>query len=345
MAALKKQPKLDPKRLKMAQVFRGSGAESVGLAFHRRGQWCVSATGDGVVRLIDAVRGRSQKVVHAKKHGVSAVAFGHADRCVFVGDGSGPNVRYLSLYDNRYLRCYKGPSDVVDVAGSPADDQFLTSHSDGAVLLWDVTSKRAVAKLDGRSKWNKRRLRGTAPRAAFAPDALVFAAAANFEAGGGGVKLFDARNYGAGPFATFFVDGPALEKLAHKYDASTRLRALRGTFTDVLFSPDGEGLVLATDAGCAIVLDAFEGHATGVLAGPEPRAPTACGAAYAPGGGAVFLGGDDGCIRAWDPDAPVKRPAVLGGHAGPVRHVACSPAFDVVASACANAVLWLADAG
>lgn len=54
MAALKKQPKLDPKRLKMAQVFRGSGAESVGLAFHRRGQWCVSATGDDPARDDDA---------------------------------------------------------------------------------------------------------------------------------------------------------------------------------------------------------------------------------------------------------------------------------------------------
>ena len=42
----------------------------------------------------------------------------------------------------------------------------------------------------------------------------------------------------------------------------------------------------------------------------------------------------------------VRRPcAVLpASHAGPVARIACSPRFGVVATACANTALWLADA-
>ena len=55
-----------------------------------------------------------------------------------------------------------------------------------------------------------------APVAAFARDALVFAAGAAFAdaRGGGALALYDARHYRAGPFATFRVDRGALAAVA-----------------------------------------------------------------------------------------------------------------------------------
>lgn len=56
-------------------------------------------------------------------------------------DGADHHVRYLSLYDNRFLRFYKGHTDkVVSIAMSPTDDHFMTGSQDRRVKLEHISS-------------------------------------------------------------------------------------------------------------------------------------------------------------------------------------------------------------
>ena len=70
------------RKFRVAQVFRGAGAPCVGLSFHGGGRWCVAATGDGVVRVLDGLRGVLRKEVRCAARGVGAACFGHAELCV-----------------------------------------------------------------------------------------------------------------------------------------------------------------------------------------------------------------------------------------------------------------------
>ena len=139
------------RKFRVAQVFRGAGAPCVGLGFHGGGRWCVAATGDGVVRVLDGLRGVLRKEVRCAARGVGAACFGHAELCVVVADAApGTGVRYLSLHDNRYLRAFEGhAAPVCGLAPSPASDAFFSLGEDGTCVLWDAAQRRAaVARLD-----------------------------------------------------------------------------------------------------------------------------------------------------------------------------------------------------
>ena len=226
------------RKFRVAQVFRGAGAPCVGLGFHGGGRWCVAATGDGVVRVLDGLRGVLRKEVRCAARGVGAACFGHAELCVVVADAApGTGVRYLSLHDNRYLRAFEGhAAPVCGLAPSPASDAFFSLGEDGTCVLWDAAQRRAaVARLDVFAADASRRPRH-APVAAFARDALVFAAGAAFAdaRGGGALALYDARHYRAGPFATFRVDRGALAAVAAPEAAA---RAARGRWARLEFAP------------------------------------------------------------------------------------------------------------
>lgn len=61
-------------------------------------------------------------------------------------DGADHHVRYLSLYDNRFLRFYKGHTEkVVSIAMSPTDDHFMTGSEDRRVKLEHISSSDLMA--------------------------------------------------------------------------------------------------------------------------------------------------------------------------------------------------------
>ena len=344
----------------MAAVFHGSGEQSSCLAFHRLGQYCVNGARDGTVRLIDAVNGCVKKVVYCKKYGIGEACFGHHEQSILCSGGAQANdaatIRYLSLYDNRYVRAFDGhDAAVTTLEQNPADDTFLSCGADGRVVLWDLgRPDAAVASLKLGKQWSERRTSPSA-RAAFSSDGIVFAVGASHDKGGGGlVKVYDARKFNGGPFATFAVDANYVAALAadEGHDAGQGDRFCRGKWTAMEFSPDGNRLLVATDAGVHLVLDSFEGDGVRLLDAAAPGAsagahgkkePLRTSATFTSDGYSVVAGCDDAKIRIWDVDAKRARPVALHGHAGPVRHVACSRKFDVLASACANTVLWLAD--
>ena len=76
---------------------------------------------------------------------------------------------------------------------------------------------------------------------------MVFAVAAssNDKDAGGVVKLYDARNYGGGPFTTFLIDKQKIDALCTTDSEGAALadRCYRSKWLGAAFSPDGEACV------------------------------------------------------------------------------------------------------
>lgn len=74
---------------------------------------------------------------------------------------------------------------------SAVNDSFLSAGTDGTVRLWDLRSSNCQGALNVAP--------GNAPVANFDPEGLLFAAGINSKQ----IKLYDARKFEQGPFATF----------------------------------------------------------------------------------------------------------------------------------------------
>ena len=91
-------------------------------------------------------------------------------------------LRYLSLYDNRYIRYFAGhKKKVVSMEISPADDTLLTASQDSTVRMWDTRSPNCtgILKVQG------------APLACFGAEGLMFCVGTSSSS----VSFYDARNF------------------------------------------------------------------------------------------------------------------------------------------------------
>ena len=92
-------------------------------------------------------------------------------------------VNYLSIYDNKLLRKFRGHADeITGLSMSPADDAFLSSSRDRTVRLWNIQEAGSLAQLE---------LPSTAagnPHAVFDSTGLVFAVSASIAGGKGQVS-------------------------------------------------------------------------------------------------------------------------------------------------------------
>lgn len=84
--------------------------------YFQDGRMLVTATRDSI-QLIDSLSGEPKKKIFTKTHGNVNVVFTHHEHCILASSRTGNNdIRYLSTYDNRYLRFFKGhQTQVIDV--------------------------------------------------------------------------------------------------------------------------------------------------------------------------------------------------------------------------------------
>jgi len=93
------------------------------------------------------------------------------------------SINYLSCYDNKLLRTFRGHfGAVTDLSMSPVDDCFLSSSIDRTVRMWNLQQAGCIAKLDLPSN-----VEGT-PHATFDSTGLVFAVTAPMAVGSGHVR-------------------------------------------------------------------------------------------------------------------------------------------------------------
>ncbi|KAM7509167.1 hypothetical protein LguiA_019620 [Lonicera macranthoides] len=242
------------------------------LDFHRTADLLVTACEDDSVRLYDIANAKLLKTTYHKKHGADRICFTHHPSSVLCSsrynlDSVGESLRYLSMYDNRCLRYFKGHKErIVSLCMSPVNDSFMSGSLDHSVRIWDlrVNACQGILRLRGR------------PTVAYDQQGLVFAVAME----GGAIKLFDSRSYDKGPFDTFLVGGD------------------RAEVCDIKFSNDGKSMLLTTTSNNIYVLDAYLGEKRcGFSVDPSPN--TTIEATFTPDGQYVVSGSGDGNLHAW----------------------------------------------
>ncbi|XP_058102916.1 protein ANTHESIS POMOTING FACTOR 1 isoform X2 [Magnolia sinica] len=239
--------------------------------FHRTEDLLVTASEDDSVRLYNTANATLLKTTYHKKHGADRICFTHHPSSIICSSrynlDSSESLRYLSMYDNRCLRYFKGHKErVVSLCMSPINDSFMSGSLDHSVRLWDlrVNACQGIMRLRGR------------PTVAYDQQGLVFAVAME----GGAIKLFDSRSYDKGPFDTFLVGGDTAE------------------VCDIKFSNDGKSMLLTTTNNHIYVLDAYGGEKRcGFSLEPSPNSTVE--ATFTPDGQYVVSGSGDGTLHAW----------------------------------------------
>lgn len=325
----------------MGRVIHGEGVVT-NLDFHREGRWLVMSTNENSIHLIDALAGEEKKKLYAKANGIGKIKFTHHESCVLLSSEKRYDIRYLCMYDNRYLRCFEGHTGkVTSLSMSPIDDRFLTASADKSVCLWSVSSPTSspIAKI-------KLPLKCEQPFVSFDESGIVFGVMClDSITKRHSIKLFDARNYSSGPFQNVTPDSSLFESALAKVNPSLSSSAIsqkfRDPWTSFDFSTDGNNLLVNTQSDALYVLDGFNSEVEPiVLNGRKNDAGLSLGACFSSNSKQVLTGNEDNQVLIYDTQSGELQ-GTLDGHVAPVGCVRYNPKFDEFATGCVNTVLWI----
>ncbi|PSR87558.1 WD repeat-containing protein [Actinidia chinensis var. chinensis] len=283
------------------------------LDFHRTADLLITASEDDSVRLYDIANAKLLKTTYHKKHGADRICFTHHPSSVICSsrynlDSTGESMRYLSMYDNRCLRYFKGHKErVVSLCMSPVNDSFMSGSLDHSVRIWDlrVNACQGILRLRGR------------PTVAYDQQGLVFAVAME----GGAIKLFDSRSFDKGPFDTFLVGGDMAE------------------VCDIKFSNDGKSMLLTTTSNNVYVLDAYGGEKRFAFS-LDPSPNITIEATFTPDGQYVLSGSGDGNLYAWS-IATWSKVASWESHIGVASCLKWAPRRAMFVAASSVLTFWI----
>ncbi|XP_075482435.1 protein ANTHESIS POMOTING FACTOR 1 [Primulina tabacum] len=268
--------------MSISALFSDFGGKINCLDFHRTADLLVTSCDDDSVRFYDISSAKLLKTTYHTKHGADRICFTHHPSAVICSskhtldsDEAPESLRYLSMYDNRCLRYFKGHKGrVVSLCMSPVNDGFMSGSLDHSVRMWDLRVNVCQGMLH---------LRGR-PTVAYDQQGLVFAVAME----GGAIKLFDSRSYDKGPFDTFLVGGDTAE------------------VCDIKFSNDGKSMLLTTTNNHVYLLDAYHGEKKCGFS-MDSSVNVTIEATFTPDGQYVLSGSGDGKIHSWNiSDEPNK---------------------------------------
>lgn len=332
---------MDFRNLSIGAVIRGDG-HATNLDYHRSGQFLVMGTSNSSVYLIDSISGQLKKKLFMKSSGLGQVIYTHHESCVLCSSDKGSHdIRYFCMYDNRYLRHFRGHDDSVkSLAMSPIDDHFLSSSVDGTVCMWSLNTPSPVAKLSLPPK-------SEFSRVAYDSSGVVFGVVAkSTQTGQHSVKLYDARNYEKGPFIniapTEEVVQNSLTKSHPDMEPSHVHRVLASAWHDFCFSPDGAKVLVNTSSDVLLCLDGFRPDVEPVvLSGRKNSSNMLLGVSFSPDSKHVYAGTEDKQVLVYDSLSGEQSGVLSGEHMTAVTAVKCNPKYDVIATAGVNTALWI----
>ena len=324
--------------------------------FHADGRMFMAATKCSI-QVIDSLTGEEKKKIFTKTHGIGSVVFTHHEQCVLASSVKSNNdIRYLSLYDNRYLRFFKGhQAQVTSLSMSPVDDYFLSSScgNDRSVCLWSLANPSPIARLSLPQNCIN-------PKVAHTYDGLIFGVMVkNVSSGSHCIRLFDARSYEKGPFLQLKPSRQRLEKalkVSCPFIESAQLRrCVESTWESFAFNADGTRALVNTSSGMIISLDAFSDDGDPIVYFTEEKSQSAAsqpsltkssspqlGYCFTPDSLHVLSGTEGKKVRIYESNS--GRPVGLltpDVHTVAVTSVRCNPKYEVIATSGINTVLWL----
>lgn len=162
------------------------------------------------------------------------------------------------------------------------------------------------------------------------------------------IRMYDARNYQDGPFAKFSLYDNSILSVLDPYLA--RLQAPNANAKklhahDIKFSPDGNQLLVATNRGVFLHLDAFEGQLLHMFTNHEAnqRGDVKLGTAYSADGAYVTTGSEDGRIFVYRASNGEHVHTLPRGHQGAVVDLQWNPQRHLLGSIGSNStVFWTA---
>lgn len=323
------------------------------LEFHDDGKFLAVTTNQNAIHLVDCLNGVEKKKIFVKKDGVGKVQYSHHEMSLLMTchPTSGVpchDIKYLCLYDNRYLRYFKGHTmDVTSLSMCPVSDQFVSAAFDGTCRLWDINTPNCIGKINLPFSCGPFYPPGSTspyyqqPLVSYDSTGLVFGVLHH-----GALKLYDCRNYDAGPFANIFPQPSVIKQaMLNSNDSLTDAqisRFMNALWVNFEFSPDaGSSVLINTNSEALLLLD-------GINAENEPKVITsrkndsgqALGATFSADAKYVITGNDENDILYYDRNT-LELQRTLSGHVAPVGRIRSNKVYDTIASGCVNAVLWI----
>lgn len=276
------------------------------------GSLLVTSSADDSIIVYDSNTGNKQRSVNSKKYGVDLIHFAHSNQdAIHASTKIDNTIRYLSLYDNKYLRYFQGHTKkVVTLCMSPLDDLFLSGSMDKTIRLWDLKSSNCQGLMQLASR----------PIAAFDPEGLIFAAGIGNDV----IKLYDLRSYDKGPFATFSIN-----------DSS-----LGFEWTGMKFSPDGRSILIMTNGPFLRMVDAYNGNVTHTLTRENEKKANFV-ATFSPDAKYIFCGTSEQKINCWSAESGRLIHSFQTDHPHTIEQVAFNPRSFMLASACHHLKFWI----
>jgi COMPASS component SWD2 len=300
------------------------------------------STTQGSVHLIDSLSGEEKKKINVQSTGVGQMKMTHHELCV-LSSGDKTNyydVKYLCLYDNRFLRCFSGHTDTVtSISMNPTDDVFLTASKDRTIRRWDLSSPKETARIQLPSFY------GT-PLVNFDSSGVIFGVLSqNLKDYTHTLRLYDSRNYGAGPFQDIAPPSNLqLKALTAEYPhlvEETLSRPSKSLWNNFEFSRDGNHILINTDSEIVWLVDSFRNDIQPKIFGPRKNdSNLKLGCCLSTDCETILLANEENEILMFNKSTN-ELMNTLTGHVSPVGCITFNPKYDLFASACGNTVLWI----
>jgi COMPASS component SWD2 len=160
------------------------------------------------------------------------------------------------------------------------------------------------------------------------------------------IRMYDARNYQEGPFAKFSLYDQSILNVVEPWLAQIKapnLNTKKMHAIDLQFSPDGNQLLVTTNRGVFLHLDAFEGnllHAFNKHSASQ-RSELKLGASYTADGEYVATGSEDGTVFVYKTKTGEHIHTLPKAHHGPIVDLRFNPQRHLLGSVGSNStVLW-----